>query len=189
MKKHVNYIGLFIAMLMIFVLSGCLNPKNIQSEVGETTTGTATEEKNDTEKTENIYSSVSEIKKAGVKFDDVKDATTAEEFKTKVDAECRYDWLTYVFFIDADGEECYALFESDLQTVKKVVKLGLKSDFRPTKEAAEGIAAGMPIEEIVEVLGIPFASRTSGVLSAAWETDDGSIVEICFESGENPVSK
>ena len=77
-----------------------------------------------------------------------------------------YDDFNYVYFSRAPSKSPQILYSYEKKEV-------VDEDF-------EKIKVGMEVQEVVEIVGLPFDSYTSGVSSLAFKTTSGNIYSIGF---------
>ena len=115
---------------------------------------------------------------------EISDIKTIDEIKV-VDPSC-FQYLSYVFYKQY-GDWCVARVADDHKTVVKIKTFKAKevtvSDMLKIKTDCS-----MDIYEVVEMLGLPIDSRTSGMVSMVFSADCGAETTIYFSlDNTNPI--
>ena len=105
---------------------------------------------------------------------------SVQEFHELIPKEQRFDYLHYSFYENEWGDTVIATCSADYKTVSKLHCCS-KFTVHPTRSAAESITAGMSMEDVVNRLGTPVGSFTSGMITLAFDLSDSSQCLVYFD--------
>ncbi len=108
-----------------------------------------------------INTNASELK-AGMSLDDVKNILKDQQI---------FCFTDYIFFCDREGRDVVIVM-ADGRTVQEIK---IMDHIIPTHEAFESLKFGMTLIEVIEKVGLPFQSTTSGFLTCDFISEDGTL--------------
>lgn len=108
----------------------------------------------------------------------IKVGMTHDEVNSLVpDEHNKFSYMNYSFFSDSDDNWIVVQYDSENKNVTQVETFKKRevtdADFQKIKE-------GMTPFEVVENIGLPYGSFTSGMLTLAFKTDDGNEYWVYF---------
>ena len=114
-------------------------------------------------------------------YDEVSVGMTYDEFESFMDGKDVFAYGRYAFWRDENGDEFVVEFSGKEFKVNRMRSFS-RQGVKPTSEDFENIIAGMGIFEVVERVGIPFRSVTSGFTTFDFLADDGTVYRINFDA-------
>ena len=109
-----------------------------------------------------------------------------EDFEIFVEKYDVFRYMKWMFWKDENGNHCIAELSSDYKTINKA-HFFLNTQIIPTKENFESITYGMDMFDVVEKVGIPFRSVTSGLATLDFLADDGTVYRVNISSKDRTV--
>ena len=100
--------------------------------------------------------------KVGMSLDDVKNILKDQQI---------FCFTDYIFFCDREGRDVVIVM-ADGRTVQEIK---IMDHIIPTHEAFESLKFGMTLIEVIEKVGLPFQSTTSGFLTCDFISEDGTL--------------
>lgn len=116
---------------------------------------------------ENDFPEPSDEVKVGMKYNDAR--------KTVENKDGFFQLGGYLFYVDENGNNTVIELDENFQEVKSVKAF---YTVKSNKKAFSEITEGMEVCEVVEKVGIPFRSVTSGLRTSDFKATDGSVFRI-----------
>ena len=111
----------------------------------------------------------------------IKELTTVHDIE-KLGINC-FNYCGYLFF-SYNGANVVAQTDADGKTLKKVEKYEMVT---PDDAAFDNLEEGMTVFDLVEKVGLPKGSYTSGMISLFFETNDGENTYTVYLEESNAV--
>lgn len=105
-----------------------------------------------------------------------------EKFNELIPETERFDYLGYTFYDNDRGDPVVV---RDSEGVIVQIQCYPKQTIRATRAVAEKINTGMSVFDVVQRLGTPTGSATSGMITLGFQLEDGSRVVVYFDNQDS----
>jgi hypothetical protein len=116
-----------------------------------------------------------------VKYDKVSIGMTYEEFHSFMDGKDVFSYGHYAFWTDENGNEIVVRFSNPELKIDRIEHFP-RQGAKPTSEDFEKISVGMDMFDVVERVGKPFRSVTSGLMTLDFLAEDETVYRVSFDT-------
>ena len=112
-------------------------------------------------------------------FSQIRVGMTYNEFRELNESEKSFYYMNYAFIEEKSDQSIVVEFSSDMQGVVKKEQYDFSSNY--FVQDFDRIVPGMSVYEVVELIGMPIGSSTSGMRSLDFSSNDSSIYRVLWD--------
>lgn len=107
---------------------------------------------------------------------------TRSDFKMLTEGTEVFNYIMYSFFQDQEGQDVTILWGNNGTTIAKINRV---PHVVATVEGFRSLEAGMDVFEVVNRIGLPFDSFTSGMITMAFQFENGQVYQAYWNTRKN----